>query len=186
VNRLRELASNVEAYLQKISSRERMLLAVSGGALLLLVIVFSVWSFSRAVTRRENIIASKTKALHDIAQLASSYSERTRARQQLEQRLKAKVALFTIIEDISKKEKIEIGELQDKGSTPGQDKVTETTVGLERIEKVTLDKLTKFLNALENDHHVIRVKKIQVRQRIDDPNQVDASMTVSAYSSGST
>jgi type II secretory pathway component PulM len=185
VNRLQDLLANVEAYLQKISQRERLMLAASVGGVLLLIVFFSTWSFSKAVTRREGIIASKTKALHDIGQLAGTYSERTRARQQMEQRLKAKVALFTFIDDVSKKEHIDIGDMQDRGNTVGQDKVTESVVELD-LNKITLDKLTTFLNALEHDPHLIRVKKIRVRGRIDDPNQVDASMTVSAYSMGAT
>ncbi len=185
MSRLQELIANIEAYLQKISPRERMMLAGSVAMLVLVLVFLSAWGFSKAVARHEAAITSKTKALREISQLAGTYTERARARKELETRLKAKVALFTFIDDVSKKKHVEIGDMQDRGSVVGQDKVTEATVQFD-LNKVTLDRLTEFLNAIEHDPHLIRVKKISLRARIDDPNQVDAAMTVSAYSTGAT
>jgi general secretion pathway protein M len=185
LNRLQDLLANVESYLQKLSPRERWMVAGMVGAALLLIAILTTLSFSHAVHRREVAIQNKLKALHDIGQLAGTYSERTRARQQLEQRLKAKVALFTFIDDVSKKKHVDIGDMQDRGSNTGTDKVTEATIEL-TLNKVTLDRLTDFLNAIEHDPHLIRVKKIRLSGRIDDPNAVNASMTISAYSTGTT
>lgn len=181
MNRLQELLSEVEAYLQKVSPRDRVLLGVTTALVVLFVVGLSGYGFSQAVHRHEVTIEAKTKSLKEIIQLAATYGERVRARQQLDQRLKAKVALFTFIDDVSKKKHIEIGGLQDRGSTTGQDKITESTVELD-LNKVTLDKLTEFLNAIEHDPHLIKVKKMRLRARIDDPNSVDVSMTVAAYS----
>ena len=183
MNRLREWLAEAEAYLQKISPRERLLLGAAAGMAVLLLIGFTSLGFSRSIASHEKAIDNKTKALKDIARLAASYGERTRARQQLEQRLKAKVALFTFIDDVSKKKHIEVGDMQDRGSTTGTDKITESTVELD-LNKVTLDRLTEFLNALEHDPHLIKVKKIRLRGRIDDPDAVDVSLTVAAYSLG--
>ncbi len=156
-----------------------MLAGVVGAAVLALVSLISL-GFSHAIHRRELSIAAKTKSLNEITQLAATYGERSRARQVLEQRLKTKVALFTFIDDVSKREHIEIGDMQDHGNSTGQDKITESTVELD-LNKLTLDKLTDFLNALEHDSHLIKVKKIRLRGRIDDPNAVDASMTIASY-----
>lgn len=185
MNRLQELFAEVGSYLQKLSPRERLLVGLTAGAAVLLLLFFSGLGFVSAVHRHQLAIENKTKALREISQLAGSYAERSRSRQQLEQRLKNKVALFTFIDEVSKKKHIEIGDMQDRGNTVGQDKITESTVELD-LTKVTLDRLTAFLKALEHDPRLIRVKKIRVRGRIDDPNSVDASLTISAYSSGST
>jgi type II secretory pathway component PulM len=179
--RIQELIDNLEGVLQQATPRERIMLgAMAAGVVLGFVALVSL-GFSHAIHRRELSIASKTKSLKDISQLAASYGERSRARQALEQRLKAKVALFTFIDDVSKREHIEIGDLQDHGTNTGQDKITESTVELD-LNKLTLDKLTDFLNSLEHDSHLIKVKKIRLRGRIDDPNAVDASMTIASYS----
>ncbi len=65
--------------------------------------------------------------------------------------MKAKVALFTFIDDVYKREHIDIGDMQDHGSNTGQDKITESTVELD-LNKLTLDKLTDFMNALEHGY----------------------------------
>jgi len=178
--RIQELLENAEGFVQRATPRERWMLAgVAAGVVFMLVALISI-GFSHAIHRRELAIAAKTKSLKEITQLAATYGERSRARQLLEQRLKTKVALFTFIDDVSKRQHIEIGDMQDHGSNTGQDKITESTVELD-LNKLTLDKLTDFLNALEHDAHLIKVKKIRLRGRIDDPNAVDASMTIAAY-----
>jgi type II secretory pathway component PulM len=180
VARVQQLVQDVEGFVQRATPRERVILAaLAAGGVLALVFLISV-AFAHAIHRREQAIASKTKSLQEITQLAATYGERSRARQLLEQRLKAKVALFTFIDDVSKREHIEIGDMQDHGSNTGTDKITESTVELD-LNKLTLDKLTDFLNALEHDPHLIKVKKIRLRGRIDDPNSVDVSMTIAAY-----
>jgi len=183
---VQELLESVEGFVQRATPRERWMLAgVSAGVVLGFVALVSL-GFSHAIHRRELAIVAKTKSLNEITQLAATYGERSRARQLLEQRLKAKVALFTFIDDVSKRQHIDIGDMQDHGSNTGQDKITESTVELD-LNKLTLDKLTDFLNALEHDSHLIKVKKIRLRGRIDDPNAVDASMTIAAYATaGST
>ncbi len=178
--RVQELLETAEGVVQRATPRERIMLAgMAAGVVLGLVALISL-GFAHAIHRRELSIAAKTKSLKEITQLAATYAERSRARQMLEQRLKAKVALFTFIDDVSKREHIEIGDMQDHGSNTGQDKITESTVELD-LNKLTLDKLTDFLNALERDTHLIKVKKIRLRGRIDDPNAVDVSMTIAAY-----
>jgi type II secretory pathway component PulM len=180
VARIQELLQNAEGYVQRASRRERLMLAGAASGLVLFLVFLISFGFSQAIRRHELAIANKTKALKEIAQLAATYGERSRARQALEQRLKAKVALFTFIDDISKKQHIEIGDMQDRGSSTGQDKITESTVELD-LNKLTLDKLTEFMNALEHDPHLIKVKKIRLRGRIDDPNAVDVTMTIASY-----
>jgi len=186
VARLQELVQDAEGFLQRATRRERIMLAAIAAGVVLGLITLIGLGFSHAIHRRELAIANKSKSLKDITQLAATFGERSRIRQLLEQRLKEKVSLFTFIDDVSKRQHIEIGDMQDHGSNTGQDKITESTVELD-LNKLTLDKLTDFLNALEHDPHLIKVKKIRLRGRIDDPNAVDVSMTIAAYATaGST
>ena len=73
--------------------------------------------------------------------------------------------------------------MQDRGSTAGSDKISESIVEFD-LNKLTLDKLTNFLNAIEHGPHLVKVKKVRIRTRLDDPNSVDASLTVATYSMG--
>jgi len=185
VNRLRRLISEIEGYYQKLTVRERNVVLLAGGAFVLLLVVASGLGLSRAITRKQTAVDGKAKALVQLGTLASTYAERARVRAQLEQRLKNPVRLFTYIDEIAKKQGIEIGDMQDRGSVVGNDKITESLVEFD-LSKMSLDRLTKFLNAVEQNPQMVKVKKIRLRARLDDPNAVDASLTVAAYSLGST
>ncbi len=185
MNRLRALLGEVDAYYQKLTARERNLVLGAGAAFVVLVVGMVVFGFGTAIHHKQSAVESKTKALVQLGDLAATFAERTRVRSQLEQRLKNPVRLFTYIDEIAKKQGIEIGDMQDRGSVTGSDKVTESLGEIE-LSKMTIDRLTLFLNAIEQNPQMIKIKKIRVRTRLDDPNSVDASLTVAAYSMGST
>ncbi len=181
MNRFRNLLASVEQYVGRLSPRERLLVALAAATFLMGTITLSVLGFSHAVRRREVSIETKTKALSEIGTLAATYRERAATRRQLEERLRAPVKLFTFIDDVSKKQGVEIGDMQDRGTTAGPDKINESIVDFD-LNKLTLDKLSGFLNAIEHGPHLVKVKKIRLRTRLDDPNSVDASLTVATYS----
>jgi hypothetical protein len=76
-----------------------------------------------------------------------------------------------------------IGDMQDRGTVVGGDKISESTVEFD-LSRVTPDKLRNFLNEIEHGPHLVKIKKIRLRVRIDDPNSMDAALTVSTYSMG--
>ncbi len=183
MNRIRDALAAAEQYLARLSARERLLVGAATATFLAAVIAVGTLAFSRAIRRREETIETKSKALADIGALASTYRERDMRRRRLEDRLRTPVKLFTFIDDISKQQGVEIGDMQDRGSTTGSDKISESVVEFD-LSKLTLDKLTAFLNAIEHGPHLVKVKKIRVRTRLDDPNSVDVSLTVATYSMG--
>jgi general secretion pathway protein M len=185
MNRLRRLWGEVESYYQKLTVRERNLVSLAGACLAVLLVGVAGIGLASAIHRKQSAVDTKTKALAQLGTLASTFAERTRVRSQLEQRLKNPVRLFTYIDEIAKKQGIEIGDMQDRGSVTGADKITESLVEFD-LSRMTLDRLTQFLDAIEQNPQMIKIKKIRVRTRLDDPNAVDASLTVAAYSLGAT
>jgi general secretion pathway protein M len=185
MNRLRRLLSDLDGYYQKLTARERNLVAMLGAGFAVLLVFLIGLGFSSAIHRRQSAVEGKTKALVQLGTLASTYAERARVRTQLEQRLKSPVRLFTYIDEIAKKQGVDIGDMQDRGSVTGADKITESLVEFD-LNKMTIDRLTKFLAAIEQNPQMVKVKKIRLRTRLDDPNAVDAALTVAAYSLGPT
>lgn len=47
--------------------------------------------------------------------------------------------------------------------------------------RIDLHKLTAFVNEIEKSQHLVKVEKLRLRTRNDDPNLLDASLTVSTY-----
>lgn len=184
MNKIRDLLSQAEQFFTRLSPRERVLVSGLGGVVVVCTLLLVGLGFSRAVHRRQQSIEDKTKALAEIGNLASTFRERDLRRRQLEERLRVPVKLFSYIDDLSRKQGIEIGDMQDRGSTTGTDKITQSVVEFD-LNKLTLDKLTNFLNAIEHGPHLVKVTKIRLRTRLDDPNAVDASLSVATYSVGS-
>jgi general secretion pathway protein M len=180
VNRLQDFAAAVEQYLARLSTRERVLVGIAVAVFLSLGLIVIGFSLSGAISRREASIREKGKALQEIWSLAATYKERDARRKQLEEKLRVPVKLFTYIDELSKKQGVEIGDMQDRGNTTGADKVTEAVVEFD-LSKLTLDKLTNFLNAIEHGPHILKIKKIRLRTRLDDPNSVDVSLAVATY-----
>jgi general secretion pathway protein M len=183
VNALRNALASAEQFFARLSAREKIFVSAFAGALTVCILALVAFGFSRAIHRRQESIEEKSKALSEIGSLASTYRERDARRRQLEERLRVPVKLFTYIDDLSKKQGIEIGDMQDRGTTTGADKISESVVEFD-LSKLTLDKLTSFLNAIERGPHLVKVTKIRIRTRLDDPNAVDASLTVATYSVG--
>ncbi|MHB8420289.1 MAG: type II secretion system protein GspM [Myxococcales bacterium] len=181
MNKLRDALASAEQLFARLSGREKIMVSALAATATAGLLLLGALGFSRAIHRRQVSIEEKTKALEEIGTLASTYRERDGRRRQLEERLRVPVKLFTYIDDLSKKQGIEIGDMQDRGATTGADKITESVVEFD-LSKLTLDKLTSFLNAIERGPHIVKVTKIRLRTRLDDPNAVDASLTVATYS----
>ena len=85
---LRKLRADVEAWLGKLSARERVMVAAAA----LGVALFMVWlvsmQISAGVTNREARIETKTKVLSQVGKLAEIYRRRQAERQTVEARLK--------------------------------------------------------------------------------------------------
>jgi hypothetical protein len=183
LNRLKALWANLEQALSQLSRREQLLVALALTVFAAGVLGFGSYSISRSIHRREVAIDEKSKALVDIGRLTATFREREIQRQQLEARLRVPVRLFTYIDDTSKKQGVVIGDMQDRGTVMGSDKISESTVEFD-LSRVTPDKLRNFMNEIEHGPHLVKIKKIRLRVRLDDPNSMDAALTVSTYSMG--
>lgn len=165
-----------------LSDRERRLLALVGLALVLFVIALSFTSLRRSIADREAAVARKEMSMEQIGALASGFAEAERARSRMEARIKGTpVRLFSYLEEIATRKDITLGDMQDRGSDSLGEGISRSTVevGFARID---LPSLTGFLNEIEKSPQLVKVEKLRVRGRDDDPNLVDASVTVTTYS----
>jgi len=167
--------------LSSLSSRERRMIFLLGGALLLTVVALGGLSVRRTISARETALETKRQSLQKVAILASGYSEAEAARARIEARIKGTpVRLFSYLEDLAKKQSVPIGDLQDRGNTPAGEGVQRSTAEV-NFTRIDPRKLTSFLNEIEKSAHLVKVEKLRVRTRTDDPTLLDASVTVSTY-----
>jgi type II secretory pathway component PulM len=165
-----------------LSHRERRMLGLMALAAVLFVAALGFTSMRRAINAHESSIAYKRSTMERVAVLAEGYREAEVARQRIESRIKGTpVRLFSYLEDLAKKQNIELGDMQDRGSDSAGEGITRSTVEVS-FARIDLRSLTGFLNAIEKSQQLVKVEKLRMRGRSDDPNSLDATITVSTYS----
>jgi general secretion pathway protein M len=181
LRRFRQLRGDLVAWMGKLSQRERVM--VSGAAVAVFVFVTSLTSLSisNGLAQREARIERKTRFLTEVSKLAVGYRERQAERQALEQRLKGPpIQLLSFISQQGAQQQIEVGDLRPAPVADPPQGLREDAVEV-NIARVELSKLARFLQALERGQGVVRVRRLRLNTRSDDPRQVDATFTVSAY-----
>lgn len=179
----------IRNYYSRLSTRDRNLLTLMIGAVALFAIFLISTSIGRATSKRADRIEVKTQELKEVAQLTQGYRQAESERKEIETRLRdhAVRKLFSYLEDLGKKDGLDIGGMNDKGSAPVGDskdsKIMQQSVDV-TLTHVELAKLTKFLNDVETNPGVVRVTRLQIRPRQDDA-VLDAYFTVSTYYLGS-
>lgn len=168
----------------RMSARERLLLTGLAGALaVLLLALISYLIFDGLDARRTTnarIRAVTERLEKNRARLSASKTEDARMDVRLD---KKPPALQSHIEGLAKRFEIEV-----KDYKPGKDKelgsqkrVLERSVVIS-IYDIDLDKLTKFMNAIETSGFVILIKELQMTPRSTDHGKLDVQkLEIAAY-----
>ncbi len=181
LRRLRQLRGDLLAWLGKLSQRERVMVTGTAVAVLVFVGSFVSLSVSSGMAAREQQIEDKTRFLTEVSKLAVGFRERQAELQALEQRLKgSRIQLLSFISQQGQQHQIEVGDLRPAPVADQPQGLSEDSVEV-NLARVELAKLVRFLQGLERGEGVVRVRRLRVTTRSDDPRQVDATFTVSAY-----
>jgi hypothetical protein len=180
MNRLRQLISEASAILGRLSSRDRMLVGVMSACVLGFLIFVVGITFTRTVKRHESAIETKLAKLNEINGLTANYRQAESRRTDLERKLRTNnVKLFSYLDELSKKQGLEIGGINDKGTTQREGKAVESSVEV-TFTRISLDKLVGFLTAVEGSSGLVKITKLQIRPRSDQP-VIDAWLIVTTY-----
>jgi general secretion pathway protein M len=178
---LRRLRADVEAWLAKLSQRERVLVAIAAAG----VVLFAGWLVARtagnAISEREASIDRKTQVLAQIGKLGEGFRRRQAERAALESRLRAQpVQLMSHIAQAGQQLGIEVNDLRPTGAPSDVGGVQEESVEV-NLARIDLPRLARLLQALERSSGVVKVRRIRVTTRSDDPALVDATLVVATY-----
>jgi general secretion pathway protein M len=178
---LKRLRADLEAWLGQLSPRERVLVTAAAAA----VVLFSIWLVSRSIgagiDAREAHIEQKTKVLSQISKLAEGYRRREASRRELEARLKGSpVALMSHISQAGATLGIQVNDLRPTSTPSEAEGLREESVEV-NLAKIELTRLAALLQNLERGAGVVRVRRLRVTTRSDDPALVDATLLVATY-----
>jgi general secretion pathway protein M len=181
MERLRRLRADVAAWLAKLSPRERVLVGAAAAA----VVLFAGWLVARtagsAVAGREARIDEKTRMLAQIGKLGEGYRRRQAERTALESRLRAApVQLMSHIAQAGQSLGIEVNDLRPTGAPTDLGGLKEESVEV-NLARIDLPRLARLLQSLERSAGMVKVRRIRITTRSDDPALVDATLVVATY-----
>jgi len=181
MERLRRLRGAVETWVASLAPRERVMVTAAGVA----VAVFTIWlvnlQVGGALKARTERIEAKTRVLAQIGKLAGDYRARQAERSSLEARLRIRpVPLMSHIAQAGAQLGIEVNDLRPTGAPVETEGLREESVEV-NLARIDLARLAQLLQNLERTQGVVKVRRIRLTTRQDDPALVDATVVVSTY-----
>jgi general secretion pathway protein M len=179
----RKLRADLEVWFGGLAPRERVLVSLAGIAFVLFFVFLVAMKVQRGIAAREARIDRKTLDLAQIGKLSQGYRQVQQERAQLEAKLKGPpVQLMSYVAQTGQRLGIEVNDLRPGQSSGGaaNDKVVEETVEV-TVPKLDLPRLARFVQELERGAGVVKVRRLALRTRNDDPNAVDVTFVVATY-----
>jgi general secretion pathway protein M len=181
MEQLRKLRADLEAWIGQLSPRERLLVTAATLAVSLFVVWLVSFRISNGISARESRIEEKTRVISQVGKLAEGYRRRQAERQALEARLKGPpVQLLSHISQTGASLQVDVNDLRPS-SAPGElEGLREDAVDV-NVARIGFHQLARFMQALERGPGVVKVRRVRVTTRSDDPSLVDATLVVSTY-----
>jgi general secretion pathway protein M len=182
VSFIRKQQADLEAFFQRLSQRERVLVTAAGLAVVAFVVFLVSTGVSRGIAARQHRIEEKTRILSQVGKLAQGWRAAQAERADLERRLQGEhPPLMTFVAQTGARLGIEVNDLRPTaGASEATAGVVEDSVEV-NVAKLELPKVAALLEALEQGPGVVKVRRLQIRTRNDDPAAVDVSLVVATY-----
>jgi general secretion pathway protein M len=181
MERLKQLRAEVEAWLGRLSPRERTLVGAAAAAALIFFGSLVAAGMGASVRARESRISAKTKVLDQVGALAGGYRRVQMERAALESRLKGQpVQLMSHVSQVGSGLGVEVTDLRPTGSPAELDGVLEESVEVNLV-RIELGTLARLIQGLERGAGLVKVRRLRVATRTDDPKLVDATVVVATY-----
>ncbi len=181
MQKLEQLRADLEAWASKLSPRERAMVTLAGVAVVLFVVFMVSHSLQAGVRAREARIDEKSRALAQVGTLTAGYKRVQAERASLEARLKGPhTPLMSHVSQTGGALGIEVTDLRPVGAPADLDGVTEESVEV-NLPRIDLVRLTRMLQGLERGQGLVKVRRLRLSTRTDDPKLVDATVVVATY-----
>lgn len=178
---LRRLRAELEARFARLTQREKWLVSGTLAGVAVVVIVAIAAAISSSTSAHQQRIEEKTRVLAQVGQLAEGYRRAQAERAALEARLKGPpVPVMTHVSQTGQSFGIEVGDLRPSGTPEEVEGIVAESVEVS-LPRIDPAKLGRFLQALEGGQGVVRVRRIRLATRSDDPKVVDATVVVTNY-----
>jgi general secretion pathway protein M len=181
LERLRRVRADAEARVGKLSGRERVMVSSAALAVVLFTVYVVSLQISRGISERELRVEAKTKVVSQIGKLAEGYRRQQADRKATEAKLQGPpLQLMSFISQTGATIGVEVNDLRPTGAPTETQGVIEESVEV-NLARIDPARLGRLLQSLERGPGVVRVRRLRLTTRNDDPALVDAAIVVSTY-----
>ena len=180
---LQLLSEQLSESFERLSAREQIMALFLVAAILLMALGFGSYFVNRGIDARQRRIAAKEKKLVQVGELRTDYQRRLNEQRKIANRVRGnnRLRLLSYLEDKGKLAGIELKNIVERPGEPtGSDQVKEESAEV-LVKKVSIDRLFKFLKQVEQGNPLIKVRRLKIKQRFDDKEMLDASVTVGTF-----
>ncbi len=180
---LRRKFENVLAAFDRLSKREKFMVAGVTASFILFVTLLASFGIHAGLNAKERRIEHRITRLQAILDLRQKYEEAKQVQLRARDRMRAgrDIQLVSILENQAKQMGIAIGDMQPRPSTQDlANHITEAKVDV-NIPKITIDRLVEFLETLEKRSDTIQVRTLDINKDFRDPSQLVVKFTLSNF-----
>ncbi len=168
-----------------LGGREKLAMIIGGVAVALLL--FYRFGLSPALERLrtlDRLVATKERDFHEMKTLRDTYLAQKRLMEEINQSLAQRgqdFAIFSFLEELANKTGIKnnIMYMKPALTTPGE-LFRESSVEM-RLEGIALQQLTRYLYDIEQAPQLLRIRRMHIKPRAANPDQLDVTFQVSTF-----
>lgn len=168
-----------------LSNRERRLLATLSVFLFILLVFSTIYLATNKIATRRATLAQNKQQLEQVRALEGEYLRAKEKNERAMVRIRSNdVSLFTLIQGITNRLGLSVKDLNEQKRPLPKSNVIEISVRV-NFTKLSIDKVTALLEAIETSEskELVKVTKLKVNKRFDEPDLLDLQMTVSTWKS---
>jgi hypothetical protein len=166
-----------------LSDRERRLISILAATVVALLLMLTIYlGVSKLSSRRAELVRNKQQ----LAQIVDLEDEYFKAKEKTEKaRMTVRrndVSLFTFIQAVTSRLGVAVKDLNEQKRPLPKSDIVEVSVKL-NLSKLSIDKVTALIEAIETSEmgQLIKVTKLKINKRFDEPDLLDLQMTVSTW-----
>jgi len=176
--------SAVGRALGKMTDRERKLVMATAVVAVLFAFGLVAMAVSSFTTSRQKRIRLREDEIAQIEALRVAYDAAVAREQAAANRIQsgASTSLFTLLQKAAGELGLSLSDLNERRLPVKDSELSEVTVDV-NLKDISVDKLVSLLEKIEgrSSDGVVKVSKLKVKTRFDNPEMLEASLTVSTW-----
>jgi len=177
-----ELWNRIISTWDTLSSRERILVSVAGGVVLLFVLVVGVIQPLASSLGDHSEIVLAEQQVEMMQRLRREYDEVNSRLSEVEAQIQGTREnrnLRTLLDSLARSSAVEVESMEERPAGDS-DQYKETRVDVS-LRKVTLGQTIAYLHSIESSESMLSIKTLRIKNRPDKSKLLDVTFSVSSF-----